>query len=54
MGNTNNEPFVSQNLLESRWIKEWVVKGKQRTKNYDRSTRKTARRIQKNHEDRRE
>ncbi len=22
---TNNDPFVAQDLLESKWIKEWVV-----------------------------
>lgn len=22
---TNNDPFVSQGLLESKWIKEWIV-----------------------------
>ncbi len=21
----NNDPFVAQNLLESKWIKEWIV-----------------------------
>jgi len=23
----NNDPFISQDLLESKWIKEWVVEG---------------------------
>lgn len=28
-GLINHDPFVTENLLEDKWIKEWVVKARQ-------------------------